>query len=161
MRMMRWSCTRMGALLATASFLVVSGCATGPNAAQINDANVSRWIANLPEPGADYGTYPSNYRQIIEAAMADMLKDPDSARYSGFTQPKHDQVVHLDYAPNGGVGVTKTAVYGYAVCVAVNAKNSFGGYTGDQLYWFLIRNGQVVRSTQAGEVLYMGHFGTC
>ena len=161
MRMMQRFCKMMGTMLATASFVVLSGCATGPSAAQINDADVSRWTASLPEPGADYGAYPNNYRKIIEAAMTGTLKDPDSARYSGFTQPKHDQIVHLDYAPNRGVGVTKTAIYGYAACVAVNAKNSFGGYTGDQLYWFLIRNGQVVRSTQVGGILYMGHSATC
>ena len=162
MRTTRRLCSELDAMLVTASLLlVVSGCATGPDAAQINDADVSHWIATLPEPGADYGAYPSDYQKIIETAMAGMLKDPESARYDGFSQPKHDQVVHLEYAPDGAVGVTKTAIYGYSVCASVNAKNSFGGYTGDQEYWFLIRNGRVVRSTQEGGILYMGHFATC
>ncbi len=166
MRMTRRFCVRMVGMLVATALSFLSGCAIGPSAAQRNDADISQWLASLPEPGADYGAYPDNYREIIEAAMTGMLKDPDSARYSGFTQPKHDQVVEVQYPHRGlildtSVAPKKTAIYGYAVCAAVNAKNSFGGYTGDKLYWFLIRNGQVVRSAMAGEVLYIGHFANC
>lgn len=37
-------------------------------------------------------------------------------------------------------------VAGYAVCAYVNAKNSYGGYTGGKLSWFLIKNDRVILS---------------
>ncbi len=155
--------------LGAVSLLVITGCATGPSPVQMMDQDTARWRASLPEPGADYGIYPQNYQEIVTTAIAGILKDPDSAKYSGFTQPRHDQVIHLEFQSDGKGGLVtdgssppvRTAIYGYAVCVAVNAKNSYGGYTGNQTYWLLIRDGQVIRTAQAGESLYIGHLATC
>lgn len=54
-------------------------------------------------------TLPPNYAQMIDARLAQILKDPDSRKiaYQGQT-------------------------YGGAICGTVNARNSFGGYTGSQ-----------------------------
>jgi len=148
----------ISSLLATGTLLVLASCAD--TAAQKNDADVAAWRATLPEPGADYGSYPTNYQNAIETAFVRQLKDPDSAKFSDFTAPKHDQMVQVEYATHG-VGVNKTAVYGYSSCVSVNAKNSYGGYTGNKQYWFLIRNGQVMRTEPAGGLVYIGHGATC
>ena len=52
---------------------------------------------------------PANYRDLIDAYFVATLKDPDSRR--------------IDYGSNP---------YGSLVCGTVNAKNSYGGYTGKQ-----------------------------
>ncbi|MDR5772865.1 MULTISPECIES: hypothetical protein [unclassified Caballeronia] len=51
------------------------------------------------------------------------------------------------------------AVYGYLVCTDINAKNSYGGYTGAKRRWFLIRNGAVVRYGE--RPMYVGHVAPC
>jgi len=35
--------------------------------------------------------------------------------------------------------------FGFSVCAAINAKNSYGGYTGSQMHWFLLRDGKIAR----------------
>ena len=54
---------------------------------------------------------PSDYRAKIDRAFVYMLKDPDSRK--------------IDYVGRP---------YGSAVCSTVNARNSFGGYTGRQIF---------------------------
>ena len=63
-------------------------------------------IATIPQ---DIGqrTLPANYEAVIDGAFAHRLKDPDSRKIEYVGQP-----------------------HGSAVCGMVNAKNSFGGYTG-------------------------------
>jgi hypothetical protein len=70
--------------------------------------------------------------------MAEQLKDPESARYSKFRPLAKDlKIVNAK---------TRNATLGYSTCVDINAKNSYGGYTGAKRYWFLIRDGKVVDS---------------
>lgn len=83
---------------------------------------------------ADYGQYPSDYEQTIKSYMSQRLKDPYSAQFQFLNQPK---------TAWNGIGGLK---YGYAVCVLINAKNSFGGYTGSQLSYFMLRGSTVVDS---------------
>jgi hypothetical protein len=52
---------------------------------------------------------PANYQRLIDTHFVTMLKDPESRR--------------VDYGRNP---------YGSLVCGTVNAKNSYGGYTGAQ-----------------------------
>lgn len=97
------------------------------------------------EVNADYGSYPSNYQQIIKAWYLENLKDPDSAKFNAFSKPRREHAITNQF--------NREAVFGYSVCATVNAKNSYGGYTGGQVRWFLIRNGSIVR-TQATEGIY-------
>lgn len=83
---------------------------------------------------ADYGQYPSDYEQTIKSYMAQRLKDPYSAQFQFLNPPK---------TAWNGIGGLK---YGYAVCVLINAKNSFGGYTGSQLSYFMLRGSTVIDS---------------
>lgn len=53
-------------------------------------------------------------KQEVEAAIKERLKDPDSAKFSGYM-----------------IGLTNDTGAQWG-CVIVNAKNSFGGYTGNQ-----------------------------
>jgi hypothetical protein len=83
---------------------------------------------------ADYGAYPDNYQEVVQNFMAATLKDPGSAQYNFIGGPMR--------AWNGLGG----RAYGYAVCVNINAKNSYGGYVGYHLNYFLIHDGRVVKS---------------
>lgn len=105
-------------LLAAALITSLVGCATRPTADE---------LAN-----ADYGRYPSDFQGTVKRHMQLRLKDPESARYE-FRNP-----VVQAWSGYGGRN------YGYASCVLVNAKNSFGGYTGFQKSYYMVRNDQVV-----------------
>jgi len=107
-------------------FVVISliGCAMPPTASE---------LAN-----ADYGPYPNDYEQIIRAQLNMTLKDPESARINFLRQPQ-----------SGWNGIGGTIKYGWFVCADINAKNSFGGYTGSKLTYFLIKNNAVVQTLVA------------
>ena len=78
---------------------------------------------------AGYGAFPSDYETLIKSYMQMILKDPESARYTFSSPPKKGW--------NGSKG------FGYIVCPLINAKNSYGGYGGNQLNYFMIQNGKV------------------
>ncbi|MFZ2541462.1 MAG: hypothetical protein WAW75_06760 [Gallionella sp.] len=81
---------------------------------------------------ADYGAFPSDYKTLIKDYMQIILKDPESARYTFSSPPKKGW--------NGSEG------FGYIVCPLINAKNSFGGYGGNQLNYFMIQNGKITNA---------------
>ncbi|HVT24384.1 MAG TPA: hypothetical protein VHD95_07135 [Rhizomicrobium sp.] len=62
-----------------------------------------------------------------EAAVKDRLKDPDSAKFD----PLKDVVGYMNGRP-------------VLVCGQVNAKNSFGAYTGDQYWLANLTNNEVL-----------------
>ena len=81
---------------------------------------------------ADFGTFPSNYNEIIMAYMGDHLKDSASAKYDPIPVPTKaffEAFGHVDY--------------GYGVCVTYATKNLFGGYDDYKKTYFLIRNGKI------------------
>ncbi|GAB7562619.1 hypothetical protein LG202_06580 [Methylobacillus methanolivorans] len=82
---------------------------------------------------ADYGTYPENYEDIVKNTLTYSLKDPDSAKINFQNSPK-----------KFWIGSKSSRKFGYGVCALVNAKNSYGGYTGSEAWAFIIRNGVVV-----------------
>lgn len=61
--------------------------------------------------------------EAAEAAVKDILKDPEAARFS---KP-------FSY---------ETAQDGTAICGKVNAKNAYGGYVGEQWYWVIVQSFQ-------------------
>jgi len=79
---------------------------------------------------AYYGDYPVNYKEIVENYMSIRLKDPMSVRYR-----------YLDGPVEAWYGASPYNKYGYSLCVYINAKNSFGGYTGPKLNYFMINTG--------------------
>ncbi|MEB7926113.1 hypothetical protein NGJ69_20780 [Atlantibacter hermannii] len=71
---------------------------------------------------AVYEPLPSNYKEQIQMLMESRLKDPDTAKFK-FFEPKK--------------GYTEsTRHFAYVVPVGINAKNSYGGYTGYKAYYF-------------------------
>jgi hypothetical protein len=97
------------------------GCVTAPTTEQLRNA--------------DYGTYPINYEDVVKNYMQRRLKDPSSATYRFTGSPKSM------YAGGMLAGGIK---YGYGICSYINARNSFGGYVGEKLTFFLIKNQEIV-----------------
>ncbi len=90
-----------------------------------------------PPANAVYGTYPSNYKEIITAWLNANLTDPRSAQIKWLGEPRP-----------GELNVSKSQVVsGFLVDFSVNARNLFGAYTGAQKHTALLRDGQVVTAT--------------
>ena len=75
---------------------------------------------------------PKLNERALRAAMADMLKDSDSAEFSNIT-----------YIP-----FKKTGPTAYQMCGKVNAKNSYGAYAGAE--WFY-----AIADVEKGKVNYI------
>jgi len=95
--------------------LGLCGCATYPTQQEIAAAD------NGPQLD------PDQYVAKIREAMELRLKDPDSAQYKFISATKA-------FYPGGPVARFKTTTYGWSVKFLVNAKNSYGGYTGYSPY---------------------------
>lgn len=98
---------------------LVAGCATKPTPEQFATA--------------DFGEVPTNYKEIVTKKLNLLLKDPESAKIEWLNEPVK---AWSWFAQQPG--------YGYAVCVNLNSKNSYGGYVGYHLSHFLIRNNIVI-----------------
>lgn len=122
--------------LVSIATILLTGCATTPQEDPVQKEAERAWLRSLQEAQDGFGPHPDNYQEIIKEYMSKSLKDPDSARYSEFRSLANDlKIVDMK---------RRIAVLGYSTCVDINAKNSYGGYTGAKRHWFLIRDGQVV-----------------
>ena len=93
---------------------------------------------------ADFGPSPkAEHEDQIRSAMETLLKDPESARYR-FDAPAHAWLprYHFD-ARVPGQPHQHGYVFGWTVSFAVNAKNSYGGYTGEQSYEAFFQGGEI------------------
>ena len=104
---------------------------------------------------ADYGQVPANYEELIKRWASANLKDPDSVRYGKISKPRKEYIV-----------VNLKPVFGYSVCAAINAKNSYGGYVGNQTFWFMIREGKIERAQNIdvgfpGKIISRSHNVNC
>jgi len=86
---------------------------------------------------ADIGSKPKDYRSLIVSYMSEKLKDPDSAKYS-WDRADGPRKGFGAYAPPDD-----DCRIGWAVCVSINAKNSYGGYVGPGKWFFIIRDNEV------------------
>ncbi len=93
-------------------------------------------------------------KKLVEDAIKEQLKDPDSAKFTDMTNPRKEVMVDQG-----------NFIYGYSTCVYVNAKNSYGGYVGKQRYWAFIRNNQVlsIKNTNEayGDIIFIGRPINC
>jgi hypothetical protein len=143
--------------------VAAASCATGPSATTPSATAPRAWDEHgavgleggwrPPTEGVEYGEYPSKYEEIVKAWFAASLKDPESARYRRISIPRQEHAITNQFR--------REVVYGYSVCAAVNAKNSFGGYVGFQTTWILIRDGKVVRSQNPDWPIYIGRPTNC
>lgn len=144
----------VGPMLAAVLFL--SGCAPNQQMqeAKKRDAEFEMAVKNINLETADVGSNPSDYQPLIEGAIRDQLKDPESAQFTGFTTPRKEVMVDQ-----------RKFIYGYSSCVFVNAKNSYGGYTGKHLYWAFMRDNKVLRIQNTngayGSIIFHGRPINC
>lgn len=93
-------------------------------------------VGSPPTPeemqNANFGPYPNNYEEIIKGYYYNVLFDPYSAVFR-FLPPK-----------KVGWGHGNDHYFGYAVCGGINAKNRFGAYVGEQLFFVIINSGQII-----------------
>jgi hypothetical protein len=91
---------------------------------------------------ANFGALPKNYQTVIRGymSMPGRLKDPYTAVYR-FEAPRKG------FAQDGALAGGKRH-YGWIVPTWINAKNSFGGYTGVQLYVMFLFEGKVSDITE-------------
>jgi hypothetical protein len=113
-------------------------CLFGPAMSQTSDAALDGAEGMAT---ADFGPVPVTHEEQIKQWALSALKDPESARFGRFSKPRKEWMV-----------ASQKAVFGYSVCADINAKNSYGGYTGNQRYWFFFRDDKLLRSqnTSAG-----------
>ncbi len=81
----------------------------------------------------DYGSFPTNYEQIIKDVINPSLAEPSSAIYNLSTPQKGRNTM------NGDV------VYGWNICGTVNSKSLFGEYAGPRPIYAMINNDKVIR----------------
>lgn len=124
----------MRAIIVLVAAVMLAGCASGPTPAEI--------------AAIDYGQ-PVEQRaaeQQAAAYLGKVLKDPASAQVS-FGK------VYQGYYTGAPIRGSKISA-GYMLDALVNAKNSYGGYTGAKPYRFLFQNGVM---TGAWKVTQSGH----
>ena len=94
---------------------------------------------------------PPSYRETRELILGHLkltLKDPDSLRDLTIAKPAADCYRR---------GIGRRDVCGYKICVAYNAKNSFGAYIGRKVYVYWKLNGwgtQVFENAGACPILF-------
>lgn len=83
---------------------------------------------------ADCGLKPVFHRSLAKVVFDTALKDPESARIT-YHELQKGWIC---------VGIDDPGVFCWKMPVTVNAKNSFGGYTGAQTWWFWFNNTQML-----------------
>ena len=91
---------------------------------------------------ADYGIVPDGYEAAIKEYFSSRLKDPYSAVYR-FEFPR--RAWYRDGLVFGG-----KIHYGFIVPVGLNAKNSYGGYVGEEAHAIFFRDGHLVQEVTLG-----------
>jgi hypothetical protein len=120
-----------------ASTLILYGCFD-------KEAFLVRYKAeNELVAATNIGLPPNNIEQLIKKWGDDNLKDPNSAEYSHIQPPKKS------IYPSLGDGHQKQKVV-YRTYACINAKNSYGGYGGKELYVFYIEQGHIIYASELG-----------
>ncbi|MBD1228651.1 hypothetical protein [Xenorhabdus griffiniae] len=101
-------------ILVIGCVFMVTGCVTPMTKQEISSAK--------------YDQLPTNYQETLKNIIAYTLKDSDSAKYK-FHKPR------LAYTP-------ASRNVAYVVPVDVNAKNSYGGYTGYKTKYYVYIGGK-------------------
>ena len=101
-------------------------------------ASVSAFAVTITDtPTSADDLFPANYRALITARKGDIFKDPDSVRDASISAPKRGSGPYL--SPQGFITP-------WISCVRANAKNSFGGISGNQLTAVIISHNAFVEA---------------
>lgn len=83
----------------------------------------------------DAGLPPKGALELVKAQLETRLKDPESARVKLVGNPRPVVFAKTSFHPGGA---------GWEICASVNAKNSFGAYTGYKNVFLLWNSGWTV-----------------
>ncbi len=119
------------ALVCFVSILYLGGCASLPAKLPTNE-EIQQADYGQPNGGFSKG----DAEKIAKVLVTYDLKDPDSAKY--IVSNMYPGYMKSSFLKDGKVH------YGYLLDVDVNAKNSYGGYTGYKRNRFLFRNGDLI-----------------
>lgn len=111
-------------VLLTCTVLTMGGCGASYN---VDPAQISA-------VGAGSAPSKDTMMPLLEQQVRATLKDPSSAQ---FNWPN-------DFVAGAHQPLMAKPIYGWVTCGTVNAKNSYGGYTGAQAVLVVVRDGQVV-----------------
>ena len=129
------------------SLCLLAACAVTPPSAQVSMKTVR---------SENYGSYPKNYERQVRQYLNETLLDPGSAKIR-ISPPRK---VFRIYNPEPKTFPPKTpkqletSGY-YLVCAEVNAKNTFGGYTGWQRHRY-----RFYKDGQMEDEQNLGSYGT-
>jgi hypothetical protein len=97
------------------------------------------------------GPSPVDYRERVKEWLSQTLKDPASAQVKEIRAPR--RAAHkVDRGFLGHLWDDPA----WWVCYEINAKNGFGGYTGNHLYMFAFRNGRLTNYVESPAPGYRG-----
>jgi hypothetical protein len=113
------------AVVALFAAIIAAGCGGLPRTPQGKEATP-----------ADVGPFPTNHQALFAAYLTSTLKDPYSAQVQHLAGP-------AQWVKPSSWG-SSVSTYGWGACYAVNAKNSFGGYTGARWYVAVYRDDRLV-----------------
>ena len=105
--------------------LLVSGCQTAPSKEAV--------------ASAEYGPYPDNYKELIQAFVARVAIDPDP----NSTKVEFELPVKGYMPESNNPFAPYPYEFGWIVNTWVNGKNRYGGYTGERPWTFLLRDGEI------------------
>ena len=87
---------------------------------------------------ADFGPSPVGFETLMREWLRNNLKDYDSAKIEGFTEPMKSW-----WGNTGALLVPREINFSWMVSVRINAKNAFGAYVGWKVYQFHFRDGKI------------------
>lgn len=99
--------------------------------------------ASAPAPKTIQEPYPTEWRHKVAAFVKANWKDPASIRDAELAAPVVEIIpanLNIAFAPR------------WVVCVSLNAKNSFGGYTGKTMHQVLMRDNRVLAVQPASQM---------
>lgn len=115
---------------------ILSGCLSPPSHQEMSSAH--------------YGEIPGNYKELVKNFSDGMLKDPYSAKYM-MADPCKGWVREGIMASSGG-----KPMYGWLIPYKVNAKNSYGGYTGFEPHIAFYHDGKIYNVDQLSKTNQIG-----
>jgi hypothetical protein len=120
--------------LASVALLTAAGCVPATNANQPLVEGVPTISSELVADS--YGPAPTGTKQIVLSYLARTLKDPESMKGFAIQEPKKGALY-------GGITNGFKMEPQWYVCYTFNAKNSYGGYTGQTEFVMWFKNGAI------------------
>jgi len=99
---------------------------------------------------ADYGQLPNDYQQQIKDWWSNRLKDPYSSKFT-FSTPEKAWFKDGILAESGGA-----IRYGWIIPITLNAKNSYGAYTGIESHTMFYSHGKIDSADAQVNAGYIG-----